>query len=347
MTAAVTMDVSAPAGQSGWSLTSGQRFSAARYSGRAMGTRCAVTVVAPNAADAVASAQAAWEMVIALDHAWSRFREDSELTALNRALALPAPVGPGAQPATEEVSVQVSAVTAALCAAMVAAWRDSTGLVDAAILDDLVAAGYDTDFDSAARSARPRHRRNVHSVSDLEVTGREIRAPRGLQLDSGGVGKGLAADLVSDVFADHPGVLVDLGGDVRARGVNADGQPWVVAAADERPWAELRGGAPMRAVGNLGQWSVTDAGVATSSVARRRWSGGHHLIDPRTGKPADTDLMSVTVVADTALAAETATKAAIIGGGDFARAWLPERVEAAILTFMDGTVERPTSTRRE
>ena len=57
--------------------------------------------------------------------------------------------------------------------------------------------------------------------------------------------------------------------------------------------------------------------------------------------------MSVTVVADTALAAETATKAAIIGGGDFARAWLPERVEAAILTFMDGTVERPTSTRRE
>lgn len=95
----------------------------------------------------------------------------------------------------------------------------------------------------------------------------------------------------------------------------------------------------MREGSHLEQWRVTDAGVATSSVARRRWAGGHHLIDPRTGKPARTDLLAVTAVANTALAAETATKAALIGGGDFARAWLPDRTHAAILTFTDGTVE--------
>jgi thiamine biosynthesis lipoprotein len=139
-----------------------------------------------------------------------------------------------------------------------------------------------------------------------------VRRPRGLRFDLGGVGKGWLADRALDALSGWPSAVVDADGDMAVR--CAPGKYWEVAVDDPRtPEASLAilrlaasGDAPAR-------W-----GVATSGISVHRWSTNgqlrHHLIDPRTGRPAVTDVIQATVVAGTALRAEALAKAAVIAG---------------------------------
>jgi thiamine biosynthesis lipoprotein len=301
-------------------------------------------VVAADAESAMAASREGWALVELLDSLWSRFQPQSELSRLNTAAS-------SAQGGT--VATSVDGLTATLVAAMRWAYGYSGGIVDATVLDRVIAAGYDRDFEAV------RHRDDgpddaadrclldattspvpdapfVSRMADVTVADRLVRRPAGVVLDSGGVGKGLAADLIAAAAPDQGlgGVLVDLGGDVRAIGDDLDGCGWRIGAADER----------VAAVGSTSRktpltiWRVADGAVATSSTVRRRWRGGHHIIDPRTGRPSESDLAAVTVVADTALAAETCAKTALVSGRPFAERWLPPRCRAALLTGVDGVI---------
>ncbi|HQZ85129.1 MAG TPA: FAD:protein FMN transferase [Actinomycetota bacterium] len=326
------------------SVVLGERGARARTAGRAMGTQCAVMVVAADAEAAMAATREGWALVELLDSLWSRFRPQSELSRLNAAAS-----------ATREgtVSTGVDGLTSTLVAAMRWAYGYSGGIVDATVLDRVIAAGYDRDFDAVRRrdleldrtvegrevspAAHPDLEAPfVSRMSEVTVDDRIVRRPAGVVLDSGGVGKGLAADLIAAAAPARGfgGVLVDLGGDIRVIGDDLDGRPWRVGAADERvvePGNLDRGGP-------LIVWRVTDGAVATSSTARRRWRGGHHIIDPRTGRPSTSDIAAVTVVADTALAAETCAKTALVSGRRFAERWLPARCRAALITATDGAI---------
>jgi len=112
-------------------------------------------------------------------------------------------------------------------------------------------------------------------------------------------------------------VLVDAGGDIRAVGVPG-GEPWPVAVQD--PFDQAQDRAVL---------ALADGAVATSSIGRRRWQSGgrtmHHLIDPRTGQPSDSDLHTVTVLADTAEAAEVAAKTALMLGTTAGADWLAQQ----------------------
>ncbi|NQU38254.1 MAG: FAD:protein FMN transferase [Actinobacteria bacterium] len=119
-----------------------------------------------------------------------------------------------------------------------------------------------------------------------------------------------------------------MGGDIRAIGTDQFGRPWKVLAGDER------GSNP----DCLAQWDITDAGVATSSIARRKWAGGHHLIDPHTGRPSETDVLAATVVAGDALAAEVSAKTALLMGFADGADWLRDRSLTGVLTGRDGSV---------
>ena len=142
--------------------------------------------------------------------------------------------------------------------------------------------------------------------------------PRDVEIDPGGIGKGLAADLVTAelLAAGARGALVNLGGDVRVRGDAPGGTSWSIAV--EHPTD------PARTIVELG---ITDAAIATSTNARRRWIRGgrerHHLVDPRTGDSADSPLVSVTVVADEGWWAETSAKAIFVAGTPAPRVTLP------------------------
>jgi thiamine biosynthesis lipoprotein len=138
-----------------------------------------------------------------------------------------------------------------------------------------------------------------------------VRVPVGVSLDLGGIGKGYAADLVATRLAGTAarGILVNLGGDLRAIGdAPTPGDAWLVEVDD-----------PL-GTGRTGLLAVRAGAIATSTRLRRAWTRGgdarHHLIDPSTGEPARSGLASVTVLAAEAWRAEVLAKAAFVAGAD-------------------------------
>lgn len=263
----------------------------------AMGSDAHVIVVGD--ARLVASARA---RVDELEARWSRFVPSSEVSRINAASGEP---------------VDVSEDTRTLVARAVDAWRLTGCLADCTLLSEVVAAGYDAPF-----TALPPHRaqtagpaplpRTLLGPGDIEITTTAVRLPAGLAFDPGGIGKGLAADLVADelIATGADGACVNLGGDVRVRGTGPEGAGWTIGV--DHP----------AAAGPLALLGLTDGGVATSTVLRRRWRVGdeerHHLIDPRSGVPSTSDLALVTAVAGRAWEAEALAKAVLLRGGPHA-----------------------------
>ena len=178
----------------------------------------------------------------------------------------------------------------------------SGGLVDATCLPAVEAAGYRADWRPGAAfvatAAPPVAGDDWRTV---RVEGDAVVRPPGVRLDSGGLGKGLAADLMAEALEGLDAWLVDCGGDLRAGG--RAGRLRTVHVLDP-----LDPGAVLHAL------PIGRAAVATSGVTRRRWHGGHHLVDPRTNAPADTGVLQVTAVAPTGLEAEVLAKTALLAG---------------------------------
>jgi FAD:protein FMN transferase len=261
------------------------------------------------------------DVLAALDRQASRFRSDSELGWLHAA-------GGGTFLLSGGLA---EAVEVALAAA-----RWTGGLTDPTVGDALVWLGYDRDFADigtdgellgAAVPAAGWHK--------VRLDGPLLRLPRGIRLDLGATAKGLGADRAvrAGMVAGgpHGGVLVSLGGDIAVAGTPPrDGWPVTVA---EEPAPD---GAPR------GQLIRLRAGaVATSSVTVRKWRRGgtalHHIVDPRTGWPADGPWRTATVAAATCADANAASTAAIVAGAA-AQDWLVTAGLPARLTGHDGRV---------
>jgi FAD:protein FMN transferase len=144
-----------------------------------------------------------------------------------------------------------------------------------------------------------------------------VRRPPGVRLDSGGLAKGMAADLVAAALERLPAYAVDCAGDVRIGGTAR--RPRRVDVRD--PFGASPVHRLMRSSGS----------VATSGTTVRSWAGGHHLLDPRTGKPADTGVVQATALAPTGLEAEVRAKAALLDGPSHLR-------HGGLLVGADGTV---------
>jgi FAD:protein FMN transferase len=251
----------------------------------------------------------------------SRFRQDSELTALNRR-------------AGEPVRVSRRLFDAVALAVDVA--RRTGGLVDPTVGRALRLVGYDRTF-VAVRTRDGNflavsHRSPGWGSVQLDPERLEIRVPAGVELDLGATAKAAAADAVATAVhgSTGSGVLVSLGGDVAAAGsVPAGG--WPIRIADHHD-APLDSDGPVVAVGG--------GGLATSGVAARRWRvrGGerHHIIDPRTGSSAITPWRTVSVTGATCVDANAASTAAVVLGPD-ALAWLGLRGFSARLVRHDGS----------
>ncbi|HEV7808378.1 MAG TPA: FAD:protein FMN transferase [Solirubrobacteraceae bacterium] len=243
--------------------------------------------------------------LLGLHRRLSRFDPASELSLLNADAA--------------EV-VHASRLLRRLAHAVVQAGERSGGLVDATLVGALERAGYGASrvgvsgldpaelahaAASPARPARPHPARAWEQIVVDDEAG-TIARPPGLRIDSGGLCKGLAADLLADRLAGHPLFAVDCAGDVRIGG-SADVARRVLV---DDP---AGGGKPLH------ELSIVDGAVATSGIARRSWRDGrgaaaHHLLDPATGRPAWTGVVQATALAPTALEAETLAKAALLAG---------------------------------
>jgi FAD:protein FMN transferase len=275
----------------------------------ALGTSASVVVSGPGA---LAGARAAVEAELAaIDLACSRFRADSELSRLNAGAGRPVRVG----------ARLLEAIAVALRAAAL-----TDGIVDPTIGRALILAGYDRDFATLAH----RHTRLVAQqvvgwrAVEVDEARSEVRLPRGVALDLGATAKALAADRA--VAACGAGVLVNLGGDIAVAGPAPPGG-WAVRVTDDHRAAA---DAPGQTV------AIHSGGLATSSTTVRRWGpGAHHIIDPRTGLPAESPWRTVSVTAASCVDANVASTAAIVLGDD-APAWLAARGLPARLVDHEG-----------
>jgi thiamine biosynthesis lipoprotein len=280
-----------------------------------MGTSIRVLVGAP-AAPGLPAPQAAADAVVALladyEARLSRFRPDSELARLN---------------ADPRATVPASGLLrAALRTALEAAERTG-GLVDPTLLPGLEAAGYRASWDparrlplrEALRGARPparpasAHPGAVWRRVVVDDAARTVTRPPGVRLDTGGTGKGHAADLAADLLGGYDAWAVDCGGDLRIGGEGGRVRDVEV----EDPFS----GEPLTTV------RVRAGAVATSGLRSRLWRGddgevAHHLLDPATGTPAFTGLVAVTALAPTGAEAEALAKAALLSGPERAAAIL-------------------------
>ena len=287
---------------------------------RALGTTAVVAVTDPAARDEAGSILA--EELAAIDHACSRFRDDSELTHLNRS-------------AGEWVAVSrlfLAAIDVALTAAL-----DTDGVVDPTIGRALRVLGYDRDFEAVAPDG-PQLRVRVQRTAgwravEVDHGARRVRLPRGVELDLGATAKAFAADRAAERIAGvlGTGVVVGLGGDCAIAGRPPAGG-WTVLVADRHDVADDAPGVTV---------ALHEGGVATSGTTIRNWSRGgtrlHHLVDPATGMPAEPVWQTVTVAAPTCVAANTASTAAVVLGVAAPR-WLEARGLPARLVGVDGAV---------
>jgi len=288
---------------------------------KALGT--SVHVLATDAGELVTATTAVSEVLDEVDIAYSRFRDDSELSRLN--------AGPGRP-------VRVSPLLAMAIDAAQRAARLTDGAVDPTIGHAIRVAGYDDDFSRVADRGRPVNLRAWRvpgwQAIRFDRRSRTVLVPAGVELDLGSTGKALAADLAARAAlaaAGAGGVLVGLGGDIATAGTPPSGGWRIHIAEDSRVAPDADGEVIC----------VPAGGVATSSTTVRRWTRGtavlHHIIDPQTSLPATGPFRTVTVVAATCLDANIASTAAIVRG-EAAIDWLLSWRLPARLVENDGTI---------
>jgi thiamine biosynthesis lipoprotein len=253
-----------------------------------------------------------WEQVL------SRFRMDSELTQLNR---------------IHERPVRVSQILWDVLQCGQEAEQLTHGIVTPTLLDAILEAGYDRPFDELphlAMSMPASVKTGASTLGTITVNelDRTVTLPLSMGLDFGGVAKGWAAhQAMRRLQVDGP-ALIDAAGDIAISGPRADGSPWQIGVAD-----------PFHKGEEIETLFVDECGIATSGKDRRRWTRDgilqHHIIDPLTNQPAETDLLTVTVVAPNVMQAEAAAKAAFILGSRLGMEWIKAHPQFAALFILD------------
>ncbi len=258
--------------------------------------------------------------IFAQEQRLTRFSEQSELMQLNTSAG---------------AWFQASETLFEIVSESIRMHTETGGLFNPTILPALKRAGYDRSFDRLADVSNPDSLPAGTGVVpgleeiDLDHTARRIRLPVGMQIDLGGIAKGWIAERAAWLMAaDTEACAVSAGGDMFLIGHPAEEAFWRVVVEDprdsNRPLAVLR--------------VDPETAVATSSVTRRTWVRDgvthHHLIDPRTAKPAQSNWLSVTVVAERMTRAEALAKALLIAGGKAFNA-LIHHVPAAVFIAVD------------
>ncbi len=225
--------------------------------------------------------------------------------------------------------LETVAVSPLLCEALrlaLAMAEITEGAFDPTLGSALAARGYDRDYRTGRRSVKTIEGAGNASYRDVEldITNSTVMLARELMLDLGAVAKGLALDLAARDLTDltPDGLVVEAGGDAIVRGVDSVGKPWRVGVRSPRP---VGGGGFVLA--------GIDGAVCTSGdYARCDAQGGHHLLDGRTRRPA-VKVVSATVVAPTAAAADLlATAALVLGPIDGIDLLRDQGVEGVVVT---------------
>jgi len=252
------------------------------------------------------------------EQALSRFRYNSELTQLNQIHERPVPV---------------SDILWDVFQASQKAEQMTNGLVTPTMLDAVIQAGYDRPFDVLPQRTTIMPDLAISMPPSLTMitvnsSARTLTLPDGMGLDFGGVAKGWAAHQAMERLRSEASTLIDAGGDIAISGPCRDGSPWQIGVSN-----------PFQRGQEIETLYLNECGVATSGKDHRRWTQAgivqHHILDPQTRRPAETDLLAVTVVAPDVMQAEAAAKAAFILGSRAGLEWIEARPEFGALFILE------------
>ncbi len=287
---------------------------------RALGADCRVVVAGD---DGLASE--AVEVVADFESRWSRFRPSSDVSRLNDLSGRIVVLDPTTYHLVE-------------CAESCRRWTQ--GRFDPLMLSELEALGYRRDWRAGVQAPLERTARPCRGPIELFPAISAVALPAGTRFDPGGLGKGLIADHLAQRLrsAGATSVLVSLGGDLRV-----EGEPWLGDS-----WEVEIAGPQLRET-SMGTITVASGAVATSSVVSRRWRIGdeiaHHILDPETGEPSTTDLLTATIVAESAMLAEVAAKSVLLCGAEGAAAEMERLGVHGVAVASDGAVIDSTGQR--
>lgn len=252
-----------------------------------------------------------------LEARWSRFLPTSDISRLNWA---------------EGASVEVDPVTVQLISAMREASELSGGDFDPTLLPELIASGYAASVVAPDLvTTLPASASAPGRLASLTLDGSSVRMPVGTTLDPGGIGKGLAADIICEFgLAEGAwGIMAEISGDIVVAGRAPDAVAWLLGVED-----------PFDTSRHLTTVRIARGAIVTSSQRKRRFDTAagvrHHLIDPRTGASALTDIQTVTVIAATGVRAEAISKSGFLRPVEEYLAWLPQVGAAALLVDSAG-----------
>jgi thiamine biosynthesis lipoprotein len=289
------------------------------------GGLCAVAVTdSERAADAAVAVAMSRSAMMQWHARFSRFEPGSEISRLNR---------------DPRVSVPASALLRRLVSVALDAARRTGGLVDGTLGAEIVRAGYSQHFEGQGvplelvfRLAPPRSPAAANPSSAaarmaVDDAGGTVQRPRGVVFDPGGIAKGVFADELARTLEGFEAYAVDCAGDVR----------WGGSAGLRR---DVLVASPFRSE-TLHSFRLARGAIATSGIGKRSWLDAdgrpaHHLLDPRSGRPAFTGLVQATALAPTATEAEMRAKAAVLSGPEAAAGWLPH---GGVFVREDGTYE--------
>ena len=273
-----------------------------QQSHHALGSQVYLTLVLEDTAQSDDLFTELWQEIRLFEATFSRFQPDSELTHVN-------------QQAGEQTEVSPEFVRLAASAQKYA--KRTQGLYNPFILPQLQVAGYKGSWpnpDKPVAGTDFSHRRIV-KPEKMQLGPDRVRLPTGGALDFGGIGKGYLLDQLSNGL-DASGITdywLSLGGDIMCRGHDVDGKPWRIDIQ------QADGDGIAATVNNDDGQKMA---VATSGITKRKGAGWHHIIDPRTGHPAKTDILTATVMSGSATDADVLAKCAVILGSSDAEPFL-------------------------
>ena len=257
-----------------------------------------------------------------LEQRWSRFISSSDVCALNQ---------------SKGVAISVHPDTITLVRYLVDAQRLTNRFFDPTLLPSLVQLGYArsmtnaslvTQLDGSLRWAEPL------VATSIDIENSTVTLPAGLTLDPGGLGKGLAADIVASELRElgAEGVCVSIGGDIRCSGTGPINGAWSIPVASPFALSDI-----------LATATLFDGAIATSSLDAKTWSVGnkamHHVLSPKTGQPLPRSLDQViqtTVIGAEAVWAEVFATVVLVAGVSEGFTQIDAAGLAALAVFTDG-----------
>lgn len=247
------------------------------------------------------------------ERTWSRFLVESDIGRLNLAAGK---------------AVTVSPLTAALVEAMRDGFELTDGDFNPTVLPNLLSVGYRTSLAGGGQQTDlPAYARAFASLDGITLSETSITLPQGMTLDPGGIGKGLAADLVVAAVMNSGalGVMASVAGDVVVAGISPEPGGWRIGVED-----------PFTEKDHIDFISLNSGAVVTSSQRKKKFDDQHHLINPRTGVSAQTSIQTVTVIARTGARAEALAKSGFMRPAADFLCWLPTLDAAGLIVDADG-----------